>query len=85
MLGFIVQLIVTIIVVAIAERISKTQVPYGWIGNIIAGLIGGWLGQMLLGSGWGLSIGGVLIFQTLIGSVVLILVVKWLLGKFAKR
>lgn len=84
-LGFIIQVIVTVIVVAIAEKLSKTELPYGWIGNFIAGLIGGWLGQQLLGHGWGLSIGGVLIFQTLIGAIILIVVVKWILGQIAKR
>jgi uncharacterized membrane protein YeaQ/YmgE (transglycosylase-associated protein family) len=82
-MGFIIMLLVTIVIVAIVEKISKTNLPYGWIGNIIAGFIGGWLGQILLGNTWGLSIGGVLIFQTFIGALVLILVVKWILGKIA--
>ncbi len=84
-LGFIIQLLVTIVIVAIAEKISKTELPYGWIGNLVAGLIGGWLGQQLLGHGWGPSIGGVLIIQTLIGAIVLIVLVKWILGQLAKR
>ncbi|MGI6366937.1 MAG: GlsB/YeaQ/YmgE family stress response membrane protein [Anaerolineae bacterium] len=84
-LGLLIQLIVTIIIVAIAEKISKTEVPYGWIGNIIAGLIGGWLGQILLGNTWGPSLGGVLIVQTFIGALVLIAVVKWLMKTIKAR
>jgi uncharacterized membrane protein YeaQ/YmgE (transglycosylase-associated protein family) len=80
-IGWIIALIITIIIVAIAEAVSRTQLPYGWIGNIVAGLIGGWLGQMILGNTWGPSIGGVLIIQTFIGALVLILVVKWLLNR----
>lgn len=83
--GFIIQIIVTVIIVAIVEKVSKTELPYGWIGNIIAGLIGGWIGQQLLGHSWGPSLGGVMIFQTFIGAFILIVVVKWALGQLAKN
>jgi uncharacterized membrane protein YeaQ/YmgE (transglycosylase-associated protein family) len=84
-LGFLASLVITIIIVAIVEKVSKTQLPYGWIGNIIAGLIGGVLGQYLLGNTWGPSIFGVLLIQTFVGALVLILVVKWILGQIAKN
>jgi len=84
-LGFIIQILVTIVIVAIVEQVSKTELPYGWIGNIIAGLIGGWIGQQLLGHSWGPSLGGVMLIQTFIGAFILIVVVKWALGQLAKR
>lgn len=84
LMGWIMALIITIIIVAIVERISKTNLPYGWLGNIVVGMIGGVLGQVLLGQ-WGLSLAGVYVFQTFIGALVLILVAKWVMGQIAKK
>ncbi len=83
MLGFIASLIVTIIIVAIVERVAKTDLPYGWLGNIVAGFIGGFIGQVVLGQ-WGLSIAGVYVIQTFLGSLAFILAARWILGKLGK-
>ena len=56
--GWIGALLVTIVIVAVVEMISKTQLPYGWLGNIVVGFIGGIIGQLVLGQ-WGLSLYGV--------------------------
>ncbi len=82
-LGFIGSLIITIIIVAIVEKVSKTNLPYGWLGNIIVGFIGGVVGQFLLGQ-WGPFIFGVYIIQTFIGALIFILVAKWIMGMIAK-
>lgn len=84
-LGFIASLIITIIIVGIVELVSRTKLPYGWLGNIVVGLIGGVLGQFLLGNNWGPSIAGVLIIQTFIGSLVLIIVGKWIMDQIARN
>lgn len=83
-LGWVGMLIITIIVVGIVEFISRTRLPYGWLGNIVVGFIGGFIGQLLLGQ-WGLSIASVYVIQTFIGSLVFIVVAKWIMGKLAKR
>ena len=85
LLGFIGALIITIIIVGIVEMVSKTKLPYGWLGNIVAGFIGGILGQLVLGNTWGPSIMGVLLVQTFLGSLALILIAKWVFGRLAKR
>jgi uncharacterized membrane protein YeaQ/YmgE (transglycosylase-associated protein family) len=82
-LGWIGALIITIIIVAIVEKVSKTNLPYGWLGNIIVGLIGGVIGQFVLGQ-WGLYIFGVYIIQTFLGSLAFILVAKWIMAQVAK-
>lgn len=46
--------------------------PFGIIGNIVAGLIGSAIGSKLLGE-WGPILGGVPILPALIGSIILIL------------
>ena len=84
LIGWIGALIITIIIVGFVEMISRTRLPYGWLGNIVVGLIGGVVGQVLLGQ-WGLSLFGVYVFQTFIGSLVFILVAKWIMGQLSKN
>jgi uncharacterized membrane protein YeaQ/YmgE (transglycosylase-associated protein family) len=82
--GWIGALLVTIVIVAVVEMISKTQLPYGWLGNIVVGFIGGIIGQLVLGQ-WGLSLYGVYVIQTFIGALVFILAAKWVMGRVAVR
>jgi uncharacterized membrane protein YeaQ/YmgE (transglycosylase-associated protein family) len=77
------SLIVTIIIVGIVEMISRTKLPYGWLGNIIVGLIGGVAGQYLLGQ-FGPTLFGVYLVPMFIGSLLLILIAKWIMGQIAK-
>ncbi len=84
MLGWLGALLITIVIVAVVEMVSKTQLPYGWLGNIVVGFIGGFIGQVVLGQ-WGLTIAGVYVIQTFIGSLVFILAAKWVMGKMAAR
>lgn len=83
MLGWIGALVVTIVIVAIVERLSKTNLPYGWLGNIVAGLIGGYIGQLLMGQ-FGPFIFGVYLIPTFIGSFLLIMVAKFIFARLAK-
>ncbi len=50
MLGWIWSLIIGGIIGAIAGALTSRDLPAGWLGNIVAGLVGAWLGQSLLGS-----------------------------------
>lgn len=68
-------LIVGGVIGAIAGAITKRGGAMGWISNIIAGIVGSWLGEMILGS-WGPSLAGMAIFPSLIGAIVLVLVVS---------
>lgn len=51
----------------LASLITGKDVPGGVIGNIIAGIIGSWVGSKLLGS-FGPVIGGYAIIPALIGA-----------------
>ncbi|MGQ0440977.1 GlsB/YeaQ/YmgE family stress response membrane protein [Bacillus sp. B-TM1] len=55
----------------LASLITGRDVPGGVIGNIIAGIIGSWIGGKLLGS-FGPVIGGYAIIPALIGAINLI-------------
>jgi uncharacterized membrane protein YeaQ/YmgE (transglycosylase-associated protein family) len=83
MLGLLGSLIVTIVIVGIVEMVSKTKLPYGWLGNIVVGFIGGLLGQVLLGQ-WGLSIFGVYVIQTFIGALAFIFAARFIMEQLAK-
>ena len=67
----------------LASLITGKDVPGGVIGNIIAGIIGSWIGSKLLGS-FGPVIGGYAIIPALIGAIVLILIVSFLLRAMRK-
>lgn len=52
----------------------------GWIANIVAGLVGAWLGQALLGA-WGPSLAGMALIPSIIGAVIVVIVVSFVLSK----
>lgn len=60
------------IIGAFAGYLTSRDLPMGWIGNIIAGLIGSWLGQSLLGS-WGPIVAGMALLPSILGAVILVL------------
>ena len=82
--GWIGALLVTIAIVAVVELISKTNLPYGWLGNIVVGFIGGMIGQFVLGQ-FGPFIFGVYLIPTFLGSLVFILIAKFVLTALARN
>ena len=73
-LGFIIYLIVAAIVGLIAEAIVGWRVPFGFVGAIIAAIIGIWLmTQVIIISGIGdIYIQGVPIIRALIGAIIFV-------------
>jgi len=54
----------------LADLIVPGQIPYGWLGSIVAGLLGSLLGTMLLGP-MGPQIFGLHFVPALLGTIVL--------------
>ncbi|MEE6681157.1 GlsB/YeaQ/YmgE family stress response membrane protein [Pediococcus pentosaceus] len=77
-MGLIWTLIVGAIIGVIAGSLTSKDMPAGWIGNIVAGLVGSWLGQSLLGT-WGPSLAGMALIPSIIGAVILVAIVSWIL------
>ena len=50
--------------------------PLGIVGNVIAGLIGSWVGSALFGH-WGPEWGGIFVLPALLGAIVFILIVTF--------
>ncbi len=73
-LGFIIYLIIAAIVGFVAEAIVGWRVPFGFIGAIIAAIIGIWLmTQVIIISGIGdIYIQGVPIIRALIGAMIFV-------------
>lgn len=79
-MGLLWSLIIGAVIGAIAGAITGRGSSMGWIANIVAGLIGSWLGQALLGS-WGPSLAGMALVPSIIGAIILVLIVSFFLGR----
>ncbi|KHD46740.1 GlsB/YeaQ/YmgE family stress response membrane protein [Streptococcus hongkongensis] len=64
----------------IAGALTKHGGSMGWIANIVAGLVGAWVGQSLLGA-WGPSLAGMALIPSIIGAVIVVLVTSFILRK----
>lgn len=83
MLHLIWVLIVGAVIGVIGQLIVGRDMPFGWVGNIIAGLVGAWIGGSLLGS-WGPVVGGMAVLPSIIGAVVLVFIVSLVIGAMGK-
>ncbi|MGY5258047.1 GlsB/YeaQ/YmgE family stress response membrane protein [Lactiplantibacillus plantarum] len=84
MLGWLWSLIVGGVIGALAGAITSRDVSMGIIGNIIAGLVGAWIGQALLGT-WGPSLAGMALVPSILGAIILVLIVSAIFGMRKKR
>ena len=74
------SLIVGAIIGVIAGAITNKGKSMGWIANILAGLVGSFVGQALLGS-WGPSLAGLALIPSIVGAVIVVAVVSFFLGR----
>ncbi|WP_159544025.1 GlsB/YeaQ/YmgE family stress response membrane protein [Streptococcus halichoeri] len=79
-MGVIWTLIVGGIIGLIAGAITKKGGSMGWIANIVAGLVGAYVGQALLGA-WGPSLAGMALIPSIIGAVVVVIITSLVLSK----
>jgi uncharacterized membrane protein YeaQ/YmgE (transglycosylase-associated protein family) len=73
-INFIIYLIVAAIVGLIAESIVGRRLPFGFVGAIIAALVGAWLlTKVIIINGIGdINVYGVPIFRALVGAIILV-------------
>ncbi|MDG3142355.1 GlsB/YeaQ/YmgE family stress response membrane protein [Streptococcus suis] len=64
----------------LAGAITKKGSSMGWIANILAGVVGSWVGQSLFGS-WGPSLAGKALIPSVLGAVIVVAVVSFVLNK----
>ncbi|MBM7579347.1 GlsB/YeaQ/YmgE family stress response membrane protein [Jeotgalibacillus terrae] len=83
-MGFILYLIVGGLIGWLAGLILGKDVPMGCIGNVVAGIIGSWIGGELLGS-FGPTLAGIAIFPALLGAVIFVFLLSVILKAANKK
>jgi len=77
-MGFLLMLLVAALVGFTADAlVPGRQIPHGWLGATGAGLIGSWLGTLLIGH-VGPHLMGVPLFPAFVGALVLVLAVSFM-------
>jgi uncharacterized membrane protein YeaQ/YmgE (transglycosylase-associated protein family) len=66
-----ITIIMAIVIGLIGDALVKNSMPGGVFGSMIAGFVGAWLGNLLLGS-WGPVIGGFAVVPAIIGSALFV-------------
>lgn len=86
-LNFIVYLIIAAVVGLVAEGLVRYHLPFGFVGAIIAALIGVWLmTNVIIITGLGdIVVYGVPIIRALIGAIILVGIWKLITYGFARR
>jgi uncharacterized membrane protein YeaQ/YmgE (transglycosylase-associated protein family) len=87
-LGFIVMLVMLAAIGWVIDVIVPGKMPYGWLGGVVAAIIGGLLGGLLFGnwgpaatfSGWTLSF-----IPALLGGIILAVIVRFIMGSQTRR
>ncbi len=82
-LSFIIMLVAAALIGWVADLVVPGDLPFGWVGAIIGGLVGAWIGTVLLGD-WGPSLGDLALIPVIIGAIVLAFVVRFLLGSASR-
>lgn len=77
-------IIIGAVIGVLGSIIVGRDMPGVWIGNIIGGLLGAWVGSNLLGS-WGPHAAGMPIFPAIIGAMVVVFVVSLVIGGTRRR
>lgn len=62
----------------LAGLLIGRDVPGGIIGNILAGIVGSWLGTLILGT-WGPMVAGFAIIPAILGAIVVVLILSSIL------
>lgn len=74
MWSIILTIIVAMVIGSIGDAIAGGTMPGGFIGAVIAGFSGAWLGTLILGV-WGPVIAGIPIIPAIIGASIFIFII----------
>ena len=85
--GVIITVVIAGLVGALADSVVSGDRPFGWLGAILAGLLGSWIGVFLfdrLGIGTGIFIADIPIIPAFVGAVILAFIVSLLHHRTAR-
>lgn len=66
-----------------AGMLLGKDIPGGVFGNVVAGVLGAWIGGKLLGE-WGWKISDFYVFPSLVGALIFVFIVSLILQKMKK-
>ncbi len=87
-LGLIVMLIALGIVGWVIDLIVPGKMPYGWLGGVVAAILGGLLGGFLFGQfGPAVTFGGwtLAFIPAILGGIILGFIVRFIMGSQGRR
>lgn len=70
LISLLVMLLVAALVGWLADLIVPGNLPWGWLGAILAGLVGAWIGTALVGD-FGPVLAGIPILPALLGAIII--------------
>ena len=68
----------------LADAIVPGKLPFGWLGAVAAGLLGSWLGRIILGQ-FGPTILDFNVIPALVGAIILAFVATLVFGRDERR
>jgi uncharacterized membrane protein YeaQ/YmgE (transglycosylase-associated protein family) len=83
-LSFILFLIVASVCAYLAERLVPNTIPGGFLTSAIVGIIGAWMGGMMIGH-FGPDLAGVSLLPCILGSAILVFVLSLVSGGLRRR
>jgi uncharacterized membrane protein YeaQ/YmgE (transglycosylase-associated protein family) len=83
MVHLLILIVVGAVVGVTAERITARTMPYGWIGSIVAGLLGAWLMTDVLHIGIApqLLVGDIPLLSAIVGAIIVVFVWSVVTGR----
>ena len=76
LVGLLLHLFMAGLVGALADAVVPGKLPWGWLGAIVAGLVGSWLGVLLIGHR-GPALFGVPVIPSFLGALILAFVLSY--------
>ena len=83
-MGLILYLIIGGIIGWFAGLVLEKDLPGGVIGNVIAGVVGAWIGGRLLGN-WGPKLADFYIIPAIIGALIFVIIIGFVMKSMRRR
>lgn len=84
LVGLVLMLFIAGVVGWLADLIVPGHLPYGFLGAVVAGLVGSWIGQLIFGN-FGPSLFGIQLVPALVGAIIVAVAAELAMGRTAAR
>ena len=83
-MGLLLYLIIGGIIGWFAGLVVEKDLPGGVVGNVIAGIVGAWIGGRLLGN-WGPKLADFYIVPAIIGALIFVIIIGFVMKSMRRR